>query len=149
MGVGFRLPIDGQGDAVARAATAFADFSAEHDVPAEVRRSVQVVLDDLLANVVSHGLAGRADGVATLEVALATDELVITLSDNGPPFDPFQRAAPDTSLSIEERPIGGLGIHLVRHMVDEATYHRRGDQNVTVITKRWTNATSSGHSGGE
>lgn len=149
MGAGFRLSIDGQSGEVARAAQAFADFAAEHDVPAEVRRSVLVVLDDLLANVVSHGLAGRDGGEATVEVALGPDELVITLSDNAPPFDPFQRAAPDTALPVEERPIGGLGIHLVRHLVDEASYHRHGDRNVTVLTKRWTNHTPSSHPGGE
>lgn len=149
MAAGFRISIDGQLGDVARTAATFADFASEHGVPTEVRRGVQVVLDDLLSNVVSHGLAGHAGGEATVEVALIAQGLIITVSDNGPPFDPFQRAAPDTSLPVEERPIGGLGIHLVRHMVDEASYSRRGDRNITVLTKRWIDDTPRSHPGGE
>lgn len=136
MGAGFRMPIEGQLSEVARVAAAFAAFATEQRVPPEVRRSLQVVLDDLLANVVLHGLAGRPDGEAVVDVALTGDTLTLTISDNGPPFDPFARAAPDTTLSIEERQIGGLGIHLVRQMMDEFSYARREDRNVTVLSKR-------------
>jgi anti-sigma regulatory factor (Ser/Thr protein kinase) len=139
---GFRMPMNGQLGEVVRVMAAFADFAAEHGVPTDVRRSLQVVLDDLLANVQSYGLAGRDGGEAMFDVALMPGELVVTLSDNGPPFDPLGRAAPDTTLSIEGRPIGGLGIHLVRQLVDEASYARRDDRNVTVLIKRLTDGTT-------
>jgi anti-sigma regulatory factor (Ser/Thr protein kinase) len=147
MGAGFRMPIEGQISEVARVAAAFDAFATEHGVPAEVRRSLQVVLDDLLANVVLHGLAGRAGGQAEVEVALAGEALTVRIADNGPPFDPFARAAPDTTLSIEDRQIGGLGIHLVRQMMDEVSYERRGDRNVTVLTKRISDRTPHSNSG--
>ncbi len=152
MGSGFRMPIVGQLSEVARVAAAFAEFAAAQRVPTEVRRSLQVVLDDLLANVVNHGLAGRAGGEATVDVAINGGELIVTISDNGPPFDPFARAAPDTTLSIEERQIGGLGIHLVRQMMDEVSYERREDRNVTVLIKRLHDGhdgTAPSHSGGK
>lgn len=133
---GFRMAIEGHIGEVARVATAFASFADAQHVPDHVRRSLQVVLDDLLANVVLHGLAGRADGEATIEVTRRPEALIVTISDNGPPFDPFVRAAPDTTLSIEARQIGGLGIHLVKQMMDEVSYERREDRNVTVLTKR-------------
>ncbi len=149
MGSGFRMPIVGQLSEVARVAAAFADFATAQGVPTEVRRSLQVVLDDLLANVVNHGLAARDDGEATVEVASTGEALVVTISDNGPPFDPFARAAPDTTLSIEERQIGGLGIHLVRQMMDEVSYERRENRNVTVLMKRLHDGTAPSHSGGK
>lgn len=145
---GFRMSIDGQLSEVARVAAAFADFAVQQGVPVPVRRSVQVVLDDLLANVVQHGLGGRPGGEATVEVALTGGAVVVTIADNGPPFDPFARAAPDTTLSIEERQIGGLGIHLVRQMMDEVSYERREDRNVTVFSKRLHDG-ANGNSGGK
>ena len=72
----------------------------------------------------------------TVEVELSPDRLSVTLTDDGTPFDPFGAAAPDTALSVEERRIGGLGIHLVRRMMDEVSYHRRDDRNVVVLGKR-------------
>jgi anti-sigma regulatory factor (Ser/Thr protein kinase) len=146
---GFRMAMEGQLSEVGRFAAAFADFASERQVPTEVRRSLQVVLDDLLANVVLYGLAGRAGGEAIVDVALAGDAVVITVSDNGPPFDPFARAAPDTTLGIEGREIGGLGIHLVRQMMDEVSYQRREDRNVTVLKKRLHDGTSHSESGGK
>jgi serine/threonine-protein kinase RsbW len=107
-----------------------------------------VVLDDLLANVVLHGLAERPGGEATVDVAKTDGAVKVTIADNGPPFDPFARAAPDTTLSIEERQIGGLGIHLVRQMMDEVSYERRGDRNVTVLMKRLHDG-ANGNSGGK
>jgi len=60
---------------------------------------------------------------------------MLTVSDDGVPFDPLAVAPPDTSLPLEQRPLGGLGIHLVRHLVDEVTYERRGDRNVLTLVK--------------
>ena len=132
MDQGFRVTI-GKGDGeVARAAASFGEFADEHALPAVVRRSVNVALDELLANAVSYGGAGEV----TIEVGLGQGRLTVTLTDDGAPFDPFGKAAPDTALSVEDRPIGGLGIHLVKQLMDEASYQRRNDRNVVVLAKR-------------
>ena len=121
---------------IARVNAAFAGFADAHALPASVRRSMLVVLDELLSNTIVHGFAGREGGEVTVEAVLRTDRVCVTLTDDGRPFDPFGRAAPDTALPVEERRIGGLGIHLVRHMMDEVSYHRLADRNVVVLTKR-------------
>lgn len=133
---------------VARAITAWADFAEAQALPAGVRRSMNVVLDELLANTLSHGMAGHDECSVTMEVQLDADRLVVTLTDDGAPFDPFGRAAPDTTLSVEDRPIGGLGIHLVRQLVDDVMYQRQGDLNVVVLTKRLGGEAHEHHSGG-
>ena len=126
---------------VARVQATFGEFAETNGVPAAARRSMNVVLDELLTNTVTYGLAGGGTsgdgggGSVTVEVELRGDRLSVTLTDDGTPFDPFGRAAPDTTLSVEDRPIGGLGIHLVRQLVDEVSYHRRGDHNVVVLVK--------------
>jgi anti-anti-sigma factor len=117
-------------------------------VPAGVRRSMQVALDELLANTVMHGFAGRARGELTVEGELGADRLSLTLTDDGAEFDPFGLATPDTGLSVEARGIGGLGIHLVRRMMDEVSYHRREDRNVVTVAKFFSDASVAPHPGG-
>jgi hypothetical protein len=63
------------------------------------------------------------------------DRVGVTLTDDGRPFDPLGVAEPDTALPVEERRIGGLGIYLVRRMMDEVGYQRRADRNVVSLTK--------------
>ena len=142
---GFRMSIGrGRGE-VARVNSAFAEFADAHALPAAVRRSVNVVLDELLTNIIAYGLAGAEAGEVTIDVALRPDRLTVTLTDDGKPFNPFGRAAPDTALSVEERPIGGLGIHLVRQLMDEVSYQRRTDRNVVVLVKLLAGGATAGH----
>ena len=118
---------------------AFDKFAEEHALPVDVRRSVNVALDELLANALSHGQQGRDPCSVTVEAELDQERVTVVVTDNGTPFDPFGRDAPDTALPVEERPIGGLGIHLVRELMDEVSYQRRDDQNVVVLVKQLVN----------
>lgn len=147
---GFRMSIGAEQGGVARVNSTFAGFADAHALPAAVRRSLNVVLDELLTNTVSYGLADRTGGggMVTIDVKLHPDRLTVTLTDNGRPFNPFGRDAPDTTLSVDERPIGGLGIHLVRQLVDEVSYHRRDDTNVVVLAKFLEPGTTERHRGG-
>ena len=144
----FRMTIGADPGQVAGVGAAFAEFADAHAVPAAIRRSVSVALDELLNNTIAYGFAGRRGGEVRIEVELRADRLCATLSDDGGPFNPFERAAPDTALSVEQRPVGGLGIHLVRRMMDEVSYHRRADRNVVILAKLLTGAVTAGRSGG-
>jgi anti-sigma regulatory factor (Ser/Thr protein kinase) len=120
---------------VGSVSAAFAAFAEKHELSDKVRRSVNVALDELLANELTHGMAGRENGSVEVEVGLDQSRLTITLTDDGPPFDPFAQDAPDTTLSVEDRPIGGLGLHLVRKLMDEVSYKRLDDHNVVILVK--------------
>jgi serine/threonine-protein kinase RsbW len=145
---GFRMTIGADPGEVARANAAFAEFADAHALPAPVRRSLHVVLDELLHNAIAYGFAGREGGEVTVAAELRADRVCVTLTDDGRPFDLFGMAAPDTGLSVEERRIGGLGIHLVRRMMDEVRYHRRDGRNVVVLEKRLTGGMTAGQNGG-
>ena len=145
---GFRMTIGADLGNVARVSAAFAEFADAHALPAAIRRSMNVVLDELLNNTISYGFAGREGGEVTIAAELRTDRLSVTLTDDGRPFDPFGMAAPDTALSVEGRQIGGLGIHLVRRMMDEVSYHRRPDRNVVILAKLLRGGMTAGQSGG-
>ncbi|ATE66466.1 ATP-binding protein [Rhizorhabdus dicambivorans] len=82
----------------------------------EVAR-LMIAFDELLSNIAHHG-------GGTIELAITVDAGTLTarIADDGPRFDPLALPAPDTSLDIDDRPVGGLGIHLVREMMDEVRY---------------------------
>jgi serine/threonine-protein kinase RsbW len=145
---GFRMTIGADPDEVAGVNAAFNEFADAQALPASVRRSLNIVLDELLNNAIAYGFAGREGGEVTVEAELLADRICVTLTDDGRPFDPFGLATPDTGLSVAERRIGGLGIHLVRRMMDEVSYHRRADRNVVVLGKRLTGGTTAGQRGG-
>lgn len=145
---GFRMSIGADPSGVGRVSAALARFAETHALPDGVRRSVGVALDELLANALSHGMAARHDGSVTVEVELDHERVRVILTDDGPPFDPFGEATPDTTLSVETRPIGGIGIHLVRRLVDEFSYRRENGCNVVVFVKQLAGGQADGLRGG-
>lgn len=112
----------------------FADFADTHALPARLRRTMRMVFDELLNNTISYGGAGVID----VDVELVGDRLLVTISDDGKPFDPLEAEPPDTTRSTQERKIGGLGIYLVRQAMDEVGYARVAGRNVMTLTKRIT-----------
>jgi anti-sigma regulatory factor (Ser/Thr protein kinase) len=129
---------------IVRVNQAFEEFAQVEGLPDRVRRSIKLVFDELLNNIIRYAFTDDDGGVHDLEVRVESTsaEISITISDDGRPFDPFALEAPDTSLPIEEREIGGLGIHLVRQLMDEVSYVRRDDRNVVALTKRLTGAST-------
>jgi len=134
----FRMSVGARAGEVEKVNAVFARFAETYALPDGVRRSVNVALDELLANELSHGMTGREAGLVSVEVELDKNRVTVTITDDGEPFDPFAQAAPDTTLSVDDRPIGGLGIHLVRELMDEVSYQRRDGQNVVVLVKHLT-----------
>ena len=136
-----RLNVPGTDEGIRSALDALEALSAAHGLSKALTWPVEVSLDEVLANVVRHGLEGRGDA-ATVQVELALEmdalppvcELVVT--DDGPEFDPLSAAEPDTSAGVEDRAIGGLGIALVRKLMDEAEYERRDGKNRLRLRRR-------------
>jgi sigma-B regulation protein RsbU (phosphoserine phosphatase) len=116
----------------------FCRFAEQHGIPAAVQRRMNVCLDELLNNIVSYGYCDEAASDAheiELHFRLLDSELVVTIIDDGKPFNPFGNDPPDTCLSVEERPIGGLGVHLVKNFMDKVHYERHGENNVVTLHK--------------
>ena len=113
----------------------FHEFSVEHGLPDDIRRGVKIVFDDLLNNVISYAYKDDEEHTIEVRVELSADRLVVHITDDGHAFNPFARAAPDTELDLEDREIGGLGIHIVENLMDVVSYIRQDDQNVVVLVK--------------
>lgn len=135
-GLRLALSVAGSPAGLGQVTEAFELFAAAHGIPDAVRRPVQVVLDELLSNTVR---CGKGDGrEVTIDVGFALDpeRLRVEIVDDGTPFDPLRGAVPDTSLPLERRPVGGLGLLFVKGLVDEITYDGEGGRNRVVLGKR-------------
>lgn len=110
-------------------------FCADHGLDASAAFALNVALDELVNNVVSYGLADGGDHFLEVRLRVDGDQLQVEIEDDGLAFDPFDRPAPDTDLPLEERPIGGLGIEIVRQLMDEARYERLGDRNLVTLRR--------------
>ena len=92
-----------------------------------------LVLEELTLNINNYG---GNDGIRQIEITLnsETDRLIIEVIDDGSPFDPtIDATLPDTNAPIEDRPVGGLGLHLVRTMMDEMQYKREQGKNHVIL----------------
>jgi anti-sigma regulatory factor (Ser/Thr protein kinase) len=110
------------------------DLGEQDDWPPDLIFKVNLVLDELSVNIVNYG--GEA---SEIEVSLAADadEVRVEIADDGRPFDPLNDAMePDLDAPLEDRAIGGLGIHLVREMMDELHYSREDGKNRLAMVKR-------------
>lgn len=109
-------------------------FAAQCSLSEDVLFKLNLVLDELITNTISYGCIDIIQPYIHLRVTLDQDYAHICLRDNGHPFDPFSEAPePDLDTSLEQRRIGGLGVHFVRSMMDTCHYQRDGDCNVITM----------------
>ena len=126
---GGRAEIGAVNDALERAAMA-------GEVPEMAMRAMQVALDELLTNAIMHGKVTLNDPMQ-VDLIVAKNALRAVISHAGPAFDPTEVAAPDLEGSLPDREIGGLGIHLVRSMMDEFSYEHVDGRNILKLGKHF------------
>ncbi len=127
-------------DQLERIYEAVDELGESEEWPPGMVYQVKLVLEELGVNIVTHGHAN--DPEHEFEVVLDSDSetLTIELRDEGPAFNPLTDSPePDIESGVEDRPVGGLGIYLVRTMMDELSYRRENDKNVLTIVKRKEN----------
>jgi len=103
-----------------------------------VTMSLNLALEEAVTNVMMYAYPEGTVGLVVVEASLEEGCLVFVLRDKGKPFDPTAAPEADITLGVEERPIGGLGIFLVRQIMDSVRYVREGDENVLILTKKTT-----------
>ena len=107
------------------------------DCPMKAQMQIDIAIDELFGNI-AHYAYNPEVGSATVRVEVTKDPLavIITFIDKGVPYDPLAKADPDTTLSAEERDIGGLGIYMVKKSMDDITYEYKDGQNILKIKKK-------------
>ena len=99
--------------------------------------SLNLAIEEAVTNVILYAYPKEQKGEINLESIVREHALVFILSDSGTEFDPTKAPDADTALGVEDRPIGGLGIHLVRNIMDAVSYSRTGSRNILTMTKKF------------
>lgn len=120
---------------IGRLAAAVEAFCATHGLGDGIAHSVNLALDELLTNTISYGYEDSGNHLIEMTLTVGDGRVTVLLRDDARAFDPTQVADPDLDAELDDRPIGGLGVHIVRAMMDGMTYRRVGEHNELTLTK--------------
>ena len=118
--------------------TAFVDEQLEElNCPMKAQMQIDIAIDELFGNIAHYAYApGVGEATVRLEVQKEPLSVILTFIDGGVPYNPLAAAEPNTTLSAEERSIGGLGIFMVRKSMDEIDYRYEDGKNILTVRKR-------------
>ena len=102
-----------------------------------VTGSINLALEEAVANVIMYAYPEGTEGEVGLDASVGEHSLTFTITDRGKAFDPTAKEEVDINQSLEDRPIGGLGIHIIRQIMDSVRYERIGDRNILYLTKNY------------
>lgn len=135
---------------ITRAATALETWAEPLELPMPNLMALQLALEETITNVINHGYRDQPAGTRRFTVEFSAlsgsaghqpgpsdpvSRIRLVITDDAPAYDPLARAEVDTSLPLEDRPIGGLGVHLVKKLMTHAAYERREDRNVLTLER--------------
>lgn len=116
----------------------------EWEISEDVAFSMNLALEEIVTNIINHGYEGREEYSITIRFTLEKDNLRIQIKDGAPEFNPLDLPEPeDLNKPLEERKIGGLGIHLVKKFTDNFSYRRSNNKNVITLIKSLGNGDQS------
>lgn len=115
----------------------FIDSIAEElSIDSSMAMSLNLAIEEAVTNVVMYAYPEGEVGNVVIIANFTEGMLVFTISDNGIPFDPTSKTDADVTLNVEERPIGGLGIFLVKNLMDFVGYERKNGYNILTLKKK-------------
>jgi len=111
-------------------------FATQSGLSEKMCMNVKLALEEAVTNVILYAYPGKKNKEISVQFEIIADLLKIVITDTGLPFDPTQKERPDLMLPIHEKPIGGLGIHLVKEIMTNVEYVRKGDKNILTMLKK-------------
>jgi anti-sigma regulatory factor (Ser/Thr protein kinase) len=130
-----KLTVKNRIEDLLRVNSIFESFATQHDIGGKLRYHLLVSIEEILTNIIKYGFDEQ--GVHPIHITFRNDSGAIEMEfeDRGREFNPLEVGEPDLDTPIEDRQLGGLGIHLVKNMVDVAQYRRVGDRNILLLRK--------------
>lgn len=129
------LQIPANFSAIQSASEAASEWLAERNAPNEVHYLANLAIEELVTNCIKYGYKDTRDHVIEIKLQILGHEMALTVTDDGVPFNPLEVPLPDTQLPLQDRPIGGLGIYLLRRMSDHMDYMRAAGRNRITLRK--------------
>ena len=115
---------------------ALESFSRDHQLADSVLQAADLALEEHLTNVMNYAHEDGREHDILVRFETGPALFIIEVEDDGKPFNPLEAAAVDPSMPLDQKPVGGLGIHLIRSFMDGVHYERRANRNVLRMTKR-------------
>ena len=109
----------------------------EWELPMGLIPSINLALEEALTNVIFYAYEKNTENNISVDFSKEGNKLTIIITDSGKPYDPLQKEDPDVNLSAEDRPIGGLGIFLIKQIMNEVSYQRIENKNQFIMIKSW------------
>jgi anti-sigma regulatory factor (Ser/Thr protein kinase) len=128
-----RVSVSPRLSAVRSLAQMVEEFGDANKLPEQQIYMINLALDELITNTVSYGLRGVSRPKIEIALQVSENTLVLTMEDNGQPFDPTRNTNPDLSSAVDERPVGGLGLHLIKTFADRVDYEYSDGKNRLVM----------------
>ena len=120
---------------IKRMAEELEDWCHDQSISEDIAFQLDLVLDEMVSNVIRHGIKDSGQHIIQVNLHRDGQQLTLEIEDDGVPFNPFDAPVPDITKPIEERRPGGLGVFLVRQMMDSLDYERRNGKNYLLIKK--------------
>ena len=111
-------------------------FYTRHKFSSSMSFSIDLVIEELLSNIIYYAYQDQKEHEILLLLRIKQGELILRIEDDGKAFNPLNVRAPKLTQNVEERPIGGLGIALLKKTVDDIAYHYRDNKNCIIIKKK-------------
>lgn len=117
--------------------TAFSEFARIQQFSDDVIYAIQLSIDELFVNIVSYGFQDDSHHIVEVKIKTIGDSVQVDLIDDGLAFNPLKDAPePDLDAALEDRRVGGVGIHIVKALMNEVSYSRNGDKNHLRMIKK-------------
>ena len=116
-------------EAMTEAARQVFDWLADLPISSRAKYSAGLAVEEMVTNIIKYSYDDDREHLVGIRISVDREHLTLIFEDDGHPFDPTQRPAPDIEKLIESKKIGGLGIELVRRMSDKMSYERAGNLN--------------------
>jgi len=113
-----------------------AEFVTDHALHRDEQSRILIMLEELITNAAKYGYRNRAAGIAEVALQLEPPHLTIEFVDDGDPFDPLAAPPPNLEAPLDERDLGGLGVHILRALAEEIRYTRQEQRNVLQLKRR-------------
>jgi anti-sigma regulatory factor (Ser/Thr protein kinase) len=110
-------------------------FCESFSISQKDRLSLQLALEESVTNVITHGYSDGGSHTFTVALSAASDRILAVVEDDAPAYDPLARREVDISLPLDQREIGGLGVHLVKKLMSVAHYERRNGRNILTLER--------------
>ena len=129
------MQIEARFSAIPSANETVSRWLTDRNAPPAVHYLANLAVEELVTNCIKYGYEDAGEHIIEIKLRISGNELALTVTDDGHPFNPLELPAPDTQLPVQDRPIGGLGIHLLRQMSDRMEYVRADGRNRITLRK--------------